>query len=116
METFSLMDDECQSNERTDLHPCEMYKTRLLRVDLGPRSLQDPFQRHIHKILHAVRYWSLSRKLIRDEENVDKETDAQMVVPEYNLSCRVYHAVLGSVGGRSIYGRSVGYGFILRER
>jgi hypothetical protein len=76
METFSLMDDECQSNERTDLHPCEMYKTRLLRVDLGPRSLQDPFQRHIHKILHAVRYWSLSRKLIRDEENVDKETDA----------------------------------------
>jgi len=72
METFSLIDDERQSSERTDLHPYEIYKSRLVRVDLGPRSLQDPFQRHIHKCLRAFRYWSLSRKSTRDEEQVDE--------------------------------------------
>ncbi|KAI1485230.1 hypothetical protein F5X96DRAFT_660881 [Biscogniauxia mediterranea] len=61
METFSLLDDEKQSSLRTDLSLYEIYKTRLIRVDLGPRSRTDPFQRWIHKWLRRFRYWRLSR-------------------------------------------------------
>lgn len=61
METFSLIDDEKQSSMRTDLTLPEIYNTRLLRVDLGPRSRTDPFQRLIHKYLRGFRYWKLSR-------------------------------------------------------
>src|SRR5216117_1579874 len=62
METFSLLDDEKQSNLRTDLTLHEIYKTRLVRVDLGARSRQDPFQRRLHKYLRAFRYWRLSKQ------------------------------------------------------
>lgn len=61
METFSLLDDEKQFNMRADLTLPEIYKTRLLRTDLGPRSRIDPFQRWIHKYLRDFRYWKLSR-------------------------------------------------------
>lgn len=61
METFSLLDDEKQSSMRTDLTLPEIYNTRLLRVDLGPRSRTDPFQRWIHNYLRRFRYWKLSR-------------------------------------------------------
>ncbi|KAI1439484.1 hypothetical protein F5Y02DRAFT_63910 [Annulohypoxylon stygium] len=61
METFSLLDDERQSSLRTDLSLHEVYKTRLLRVDLGPRSRTDPFQRWLHKWLRTFRYWRLSK-------------------------------------------------------
>lgn len=69
METFSLIDDEKQSSMRTDLTLPEIYKTRLLRVDLGPRSRTDPFQRWIHKYLRGFRYWKLSRSQ-RSEEGL----------------------------------------------
>jgi len=62
METCSLLDDGKQSSMRTDLSLYEMYKTRLVRVDLGSRSRTDPFQRRLHKCLRALRYWQLSRK------------------------------------------------------
>ncbi|OAK95333.1 hypothetical protein IQ06DRAFT_258326 [Phaeosphaeriaceae sp. SRC1lsM3a] len=62
METFSLLDDEKQASLRDDLDLHEIYKTRLLRVDLGTRSRTDPFQRWLHRYLRAFRYWSLSRK------------------------------------------------------
>lgn len=61
METFSLLDDEKQSSMRTDLTLPEIYKTRLLRADLGPRSRTDPFERWLHKYLRYFRYWRLSR-------------------------------------------------------
>jgi hypothetical protein len=68
METFSLLDDEKQASLRDDLDLHEVYKTRLLRVDLGTRSRTDPFQRWLHRYLRALRYWSLSRKSRNDTE------------------------------------------------
>lgn len=59
METFSLMDDEGQSRERSDLNPYEVYKTRLVRADLGTRTTLDPFHRGIHKILRQLQYWRI---------------------------------------------------------
>ena len=62
METFSLLDDEKQASLRDDLGLYEKYKTRMVRVDLGPRNMQDPFLRYLHKSLRAFRYWKLSRR------------------------------------------------------
>lgn len=62
METFSLLDDEKQSSLRDDLNLYEVYKTRLLRVDMGTRARTDPFQRWLHRYLRAFRYWKLSRQ------------------------------------------------------
>ncbi|KAI0552451.1 hypothetical protein F4679DRAFT_89771 [Xylaria curta] len=60
METFSLLDDEKQSRLRSDLTLHEIYKTRLLRLDIGTRSRTDPFQRQFHKYIRAFWYrkWS----------------------------------------------------------
>jgi hypothetical protein len=68
METCSMIDDERQSYLRTDLSLHEIYKTRLVRVDLGPRILQDPFQRSLHKWFRLFRYWRLSAKPPPDNE------------------------------------------------
>ncbi|KAF2198210.1 hypothetical protein GQ43DRAFT_443568 [Delitschia confertaspora ATCC 74209] len=62
METFSLLDDEKHSSLREDLTLYEVYKTRLLSVDLGTRFRTDPFQRWLHRYLRAFRYWRLARK------------------------------------------------------
>jgi hypothetical protein len=70
METFSLLDDEKQSSLRHDLNLYEIYKTRLVRVDLGPRNRQDPFQRRLHRYLRAFRYWKLSKRWVNDGERV----------------------------------------------
>lgn len=50
MQTFSLLDEK-QSSLRDDLNLYEVYKTRLLRVDLGARSQTDLFQRWFHRYL-----------------------------------------------------------------
>ena len=68
METFSLIDDEAQSRERNDLHPYEMYKTRLVRADLGTRATHDPFRRGIQKALQRLQYWRIWSKVKKDEE------------------------------------------------
>lgn len=68
METFSLIDDEGQSRERNDLHPYEMYKTRLVRVDLGTRATHDPFRRGIQKALQRFQFWRMSSKVSRTDE------------------------------------------------
>jgi hypothetical protein len=68
METISLLDDEKQSMQRTDLSLYEIYNTRLVRIDRSTRDRQDPFQRRVHKLLRAFRYWKLSRRLKTDEE------------------------------------------------
>jgi hypothetical protein len=57
-----MIDDERRLTLRNDLSLYEVYKTRLVRVDLGPRALQDPFQRCLHKCLRWFRYRILSRK------------------------------------------------------
>lgn len=62
METFSLLDDAKQSSLRTDLTLPGIYKTRLLRVDLGSRSRTDPIQLWLHQCLRVFRYWRLSKK------------------------------------------------------
>jgi hypothetical protein len=62
METVSLLDDEKSSSIRTDLTLREMFKTRLVRADLGPRSRTDPFQRWLHQRLREFRFWRISRK------------------------------------------------------
>jgi hypothetical protein len=63
MEACSMIDDQQRLNLRTDFCLPEKYKTRLVRVDLGSRTLQDPFQRCLHKCLHWFRYRKLSRNL-----------------------------------------------------
>ncbi|RFU24804.1 hypothetical protein B7463_g11530, partial [Scytalidium lignicola] len=68
METCSMLDDERQTNLRTDLSLYEIYNTRLVRVDLGPRTFQDPFHRRLHKYLRWFRYWKLSRQSSTDHE------------------------------------------------
>ncbi|KAI0552687.1 hypothetical protein F4679DRAFT_533516 [Xylaria curta] len=68
METFSLLDDEKQSSLRTELSLNEIYKTRLVRADLGIGSRTDPFQRCLHKYLRAFRFWRLSRSCGGDSE------------------------------------------------
>lgn len=70
METFSLLDDEKQSSLRTDLTLPEMYKTRLLRVDLGTRLHTDPVQDWIHQWLRNLRY----RNLLRESQNDEVES------------------------------------------
>ncbi|KAK0617665.1 hypothetical protein B0T14DRAFT_590498, partial [Immersiella caudata] len=45
MDTFSLIEDATQCRLRDDLTLHEMYKSRLLRVDQGPRTRHDPLQR-----------------------------------------------------------------------
>ena len=62
METCSMIDDERRLTLRNDLSLYEIYKTRLVRVDLGPRILQDPCQRCLHKCLRWFRFQRLSRK------------------------------------------------------
>jgi predicted secreted protein len=70
METFSLLDDEKQSSLRDEISLYEMYKTRLVRVDLGARSRHDPLQRCLHKYLRAFRYWRLSKSSKNNFENL----------------------------------------------
>ncbi|KAK2759247.1 hypothetical protein CKAH01_16712 [Colletotrichum kahawae] len=70
METFSLIDDEKQSSLRTDLTLPEIYKTRLLRADLGTRTRTDPFERWIHQCLRAFRYRKLSMKARNNTEDL----------------------------------------------
>jgi hypothetical protein len=70
METFSLIDDEKQAILRDDLSLHEVYKTRLLRVDLSTRTRTDPFQRWLHRYLRAFRYWRLSARAQNNTEGL----------------------------------------------
>lgn len=74
METFSLIDDEKQSRLRTELTLEEIYKTRLLRADLDPRSHTDPFQRQIHK-------WFRAFQLQRQANNFTGQAESPLPRP-----------------------------------
>jgi hypothetical protein len=74
METFSLIDDQHQSDLRTDLSPYEIFKTRLVRVDSQRRPSQDPLQQKIHEYLRNFRYWRISRQNLRDVEKASSSS------------------------------------------
>ncbi|KAL9111243.1 MAG: hypothetical protein Q9227_004321 [Pyrenula ochraceoflavens] len=80
METCSLLDiSPTHSFARTNSNLEEIYNTRLVRVDLGPRSNQDPFQRRLHKLLRSFRYWHLSKRLRHQQQSPlpDRENHGQ---------------------------------------
>jgi len=68
METVALLDDGDRSSLTPDISAHELYNTRLVRVDLPPRSRQDPFQRRIHKLLRWIRF---KRLLSLESNNVE---------------------------------------------
>ncbi|KAH7304550.1 hypothetical protein B0I35DRAFT_363056 [Stachybotrys elegans] len=69
METVSLLDDGVHSSLQEGLSLFEKYNARLVRVDLGPRSRTDPFQRWLHRRLRAFRYWRIANRLDDLESN-----------------------------------------------
>ena len=98
METFSLSDNSSQSNARNDLNPYETYKTRLVRVDLAPRSSsRDPIQHYLRKCLRKMWYSTRStRNLEKDEENGIKSPVSNvraMFDRSYQNTARVAEAV-----------------------
>ncbi|KAI0121252.1 hypothetical protein BJ170DRAFT_645604 [Xylariales sp. AK1849] len=102
METVSLLDDEKQSSMRTDLTVPEMYKTRLVRVDLGTRTRTDPFQRWLHRQLRAFRYWRLSKRLQNNPHALTSfprghQWSHQNTVLIVNIAGRVVTAVIAGV-------------------
>lgn len=56
MEALASRDDEVNYRERSDFHPYEIYQTRLVQVDLGPRAEYDPFRRGIQRTLQRLQY------------------------------------------------------------
>lgn len=72
MDTFSLLDDGKLANARTDLTLYEKYKTRLLRVDQGPRARQDPLQRFLHQLFRSFRYKRMSKFPTTDPEGTSQ--------------------------------------------
>lgn len=75
METFSSLDNAKRSRAQNGLNLYEMYKTRLIRVDMESRSRVDPFQRQIRKHLRAFRYWRLSQRLQNRAEILEASDD-----------------------------------------
>ena len=55
METYALAENNAQSVLRDDLNPYEMYKTRLIRVDLARRNeSRDVLRHNLRKFLRYV--------------------------------------------------------------
>ncbi|KAK1844168.1 hypothetical protein CCHR01_13223 [Colletotrichum chrysophilum] len=71
METSSLIDDEHHASLRKDRTAHQMYRTRLLRVDLGQRLRKDPMERFVRRCLYYLRYRRLSRWWAKDTESVE---------------------------------------------
>ena len=70
LETFSMTESTELAAGRSDLHPYEKFKVRLVRVDLPPRtSSRDPIQHYLRKALRRLWYASsVSRFQTADEE------------------------------------------------
>lgn len=79
METSSLLDDEEQCRQTTDLTLHEMYKTRLVRIDQLPRTRQDPLQRSVHHLLRSFRYSRMSRS---EDGNIESRTRFHPSMPK----------------------------------
>ena len=68
METFSLIDDEGKSREKSDLHPYEKSKTGLVRADLGNGGTHDPIRRGIDEALQRFKYSRTRGKVETDQK------------------------------------------------
>lgn len=96
MDTFSLIDDATQCGLRDDLTLHEMYKTRMLHIDQGPRARQDPLQRWLHRWLRDFRYYRMSRK----QQDAEKQQSVPALAPYQrttliaNVACRVVVALV----------------------
>jgi len=55
-QTVALSDSTWLSSLRTDISQEEMYKTKLLRIDLPPSSQRDPIQYLLHRYLRRLWY------------------------------------------------------------
>jgi hypothetical protein len=73
METFSALDDPSHSLRHPGISLEEIHKTRLVRIDMPPRTRTDPFQRRLHMYLRAWNLWRLSRDRDRDGSKGDEE-------------------------------------------
>ncbi|KAF6810997.1 hypothetical protein CPLU01_15191 [Colletotrichum plurivorum] len=80
METSFLIDTGQQARQRTDLNPYEIYKTRLLRIDLGQRLRQDPIHRFVRRCLYSFRFRQLSREWGADNGSVEAQGPAEKKV------------------------------------
>src|SRR3569833_3454401 len=102
MDTFSLIDDAAQCGLRDDLTLHEMYKTRLLRVDQGPRTRHAPLQRWLHKWLRYFRYRNISRRQqdserrcpCRDRTSTQSSGPYQHTVLIVYIVCRIVVALV----------------------
>ncbi|KAL3426811.1 hypothetical protein PVAG01_00320 [Phlyctema vagabunda] len=104
METFSLLDDEKQTQSRTDLSLHEKYKTRLIRVDRGPRRTQDPVQRRLHEIFRFLRYWHLS-KTPADPETSSSSPSSRALPARYSYRNSM---LLSEITGRFLVATATG--------
>ena len=68
METFSLIDDEGKSREKSDLHPYKKFKTELVRADLGNGGTHDPIRRGINEALQRFKYLRTRGKVEIDQK------------------------------------------------
>ncbi|KAH8669113.1 hypothetical protein BX600DRAFT_435617 [Xylariales sp. PMI_506] len=100
METGSKIDGLPKYSFEDDTSLYEIYKTRLLRVDRGPRKYQDPFQRGLNKCLRWYRYRTLSVR--QDREEGTKQSDIrdrryQDTVVFAETICRIIVALAANV-------------------
>lgn len=94
METFSLIDDEKSSSLRDDLNLYEVYKTRLVRVDMGPRLRQDPFVRRLHGLLRKLRYIRLSRQNRHTSKDQNEDWSLQNTILIAEIAGRFIMAIV----------------------
>jgi hypothetical protein len=86
METCSMIDDERRRTFRSDLTLYETHKARLVRVDLAPLNLQDPFHRCLHKCLRWLRYRRLvgNSTTYPDNERAVAPTYSDRAIPKWS--------------------------------
>ncbi|KAH7311143.1 hypothetical protein BKA65DRAFT_413641 [Rhexocercosporidium sp. MPI-PUGE-AT-0058] len=97
METCSMIDDQRRHPLRTGISLREVYETRLVRVDLPPRTLQDPFQRCLHKCLHWFRYRSLSGAVLTNHDGEKGEPPTYCERATYTWNFRNTVALADSI-------------------
>ena len=97
METFSLIDDERSFSLRDDLNLYEVYKTRLVRVDMGPRLRQDPFVRRLHGLLRRLRYHRLSRQNRHNHKDQDENWSHQNTILIAEIAGRFSMAMVTAI-------------------
>lgn len=84
METFALADNTVRSDLRNDLNPYETYKTRLVRVDLAPRSDSRDVLRHgLRKFLRYT--WFFVRRSRTSDAELDRYSSGPIMEAKAKL-------------------------------